>query len=159
MVVLDLTVQRFQRYLTIGGSSATMPTNSPELSAAILEAGMADSNCLERLIEVSLLLMERLSRSCMIFPKRSESCLAVSPVTCPLMMLPVIFMIIGLLPPIILPELAEVLYAQTGSYLVATGCRDQAVHIVEVNGRELVENQAAFLFPFFVDLFYKSRDI
>ncbi|MDB5248326.1 MAG: hypothetical protein JWQ40_2720, partial [Segetibacter sp.] len=37
------------------GSSATIPTNSPELNADILDGGIADSNCVEWLTEVSAL--------------------------------------------------------------------------------------------------------
>lgn len=62
------------QYFTMGGdsilqsgSSATIPTNSPELKEEILEGGTVNSNCLERLIEVSPLLIERLSLSCIIF--------------------------------------------------------------------------------------------
>jgi hypothetical protein len=39
------------------GLSATIRTNSPELSEEILDAGIANSSCLERLIEVSALFM------------------------------------------------------------------------------------------------------
>jgi RHS repeat-associated protein len=71
------------------GLSATKPTNSPEERAAIFEAGMALSNCLEWLIDVSNRFTETLCLSCIIFPKRSDNSLEVSPITGPLMILPV----------------------------------------------------------------------
>lgn len=37
-----------------------MSTNSPELSAEILDGGTADSNCMDRLVEVSETLVEKL---------------------------------------------------------------------------------------------------
>jgi hypothetical protein len=39
-----------------GGSSATIPTNSPELKLIFLEGGIAASNCFEWLMEVSELI-------------------------------------------------------------------------------------------------------
>lgn len=58
-----------------------MPTNSPELKEEILEGGTADSNCLELLMEVSPLFIDADSLSRIIFPKRSNNCFVVSPVT------------------------------------------------------------------------------
>ena len=61
--------------ILLSGSSATMPTNSPKLRDEICEGGIAASNCLEWLAEVSVRLMETLDLSRMIFPKRSDNCL------------------------------------------------------------------------------------
>jgi len=63
---------------------------------------------------------------------------------------------IGLLTPIVLAQLAEVLYAKTGGNLIAACGSDKAIHIIEVNRRELIEDQAAFLLSFLVDLLDKA---
>lgn len=44
---------------------------------AMVEGGMADSNCLDRLMDGSLLLIERISLSCMMQPNRPLNCLAI----------------------------------------------------------------------------------
>ena len=75
------------------GLSATSPTNSPEKSAGIFEVGTALSSYLEWLIYVSVLFTETLCLSCIILPESSNTNLEVSPITWPLMMLPVIFTI------------------------------------------------------------------
>ncbi len=50
---------------------------------------------------------------------------------------------LGLLPAIVLPELAVVLHPKGGGYFVGAGRGDEAVDAVEVDGGELVEDQAA----------------
>lgn len=62
-MLLNTSQWKVFRTILQSGSLATIPTNSQELSADILDGGTADSNCLERLMEVSELFIERLSRS------------------------------------------------------------------------------------------------
>ncbi|WP_305881773.1 hypothetical protein [Flavobacterium sp. B183] len=70
MVIYYLGMEGLKLYLTVW-IIGVMPTNSPELKYEIFDARTADSSCLERLTDVSSLLIETLSLSCTIFQKRS----------------------------------------------------------------------------------------
>ncbi|WP_018613958.1 hypothetical protein [Segetibacter koreensis] len=52
------------------------------LTPSVNYAGIAASSCLDWLTDVSLLFIEKLSLSCIVFPILSERVFAVVPVTC-----------------------------------------------------------------------------